>query len=71
MVSSKRVARSLAHSAITAQDAIPTYKTDPLSVTAAKLDENAHEVRALARGFYRAYTHVLLSVQRGLAESSA
>ena len=50
-------------------DAIPTYKSDPLSVTAASLDANAHEARAMARGFYRAYMHVLLSVRRGLAET--
>ena len=42
--------------------------TRPLAETVALLEGKSHETEALARAFYRAYSHVFLSVKHGLTD---
>ena len=49
-------------------EAVPFFRTAPLAGTVAAIDLKHAETRALASGMYKAYVHVLLSVQNGLSE---
>ena len=49
-------------------DEIPQHRTAPLANTVAAIELKQDETRALARGLYRAYAHVLMSVRSGLTE---